>query len=232
MWNWREYYDLLAKVRKHTQVLCSGECIMQIPVNEAYGIRQYVLLHTVSGRYFGPGKDISFSGYQAGKVKAAKLVWLYLMKIADSDEILFNAVFMKNGNREQEKARKRQQHGIRMVYKRMAQTDCVGETWQHGFSVSGHFHKLAILGCGDTEIKNTSIEKLLHVFAGAADERGMVILSEENARAMCGNYRISSESSTTVNGPSLTRETLISAPNSPCAVFPGNVVSASERKYS
>jgi len=190
MWNWKEFYELLAKVRKHTQVLCNGEGIMQIPSvgeNACEG-DSYALLHIVSGVYRGQGKEISFCGYEAEKVPAASLVWLYLKRLSQTGEVLFNAVFMKDGTYEQEKARRRQQHGIRMVYKRMAHSNGEINQCLSGYSINGSFYKLAVIGCRETEIKMASIAELLHVFADAADERGMVVLAEENARVLCERH--------------------------------------------
>lgn len=183
MWNWREFYELLERVRGHTQVLCSGESIVQLPPEEGADAGEaYVLLHTVSGLYRGRGKKISFCGHDAERVQAARLLWLYLKRMYGTREVLFNAVFMKAGRREQEKARRRQQHGIRMVYKRMAHGQ---EGSLCGYSMDGGFYKLAIIGCRETGLRTATIAELLYVFADATDERGMIVLAEKNARELC-----------------------------------------------
>lgn len=189
MWNWREFYQLVEQVRKYIRVLYSGESLVQIPQEESMG--EPFLLHTISGIYHRNGKESTFCGYHAEQISASRLIWLYLKKIPDTDKVLFNVVFLRYGGKKPE-TQFRNQHGIRMVYRRMAESaidfDIAGNPEQKGaeiFSLHDSFQKLVIIGRKETEIRKTTIAQLLDIFGRAADERGLLMLAEQNARILC-----------------------------------------------
>lgn len=186
MWNWREFYQLVEKVKRYTRVLYSGESLVQIPQEESMG--GPFLLHTVSGIYNGNGAESSFCGYQTSQVLAGRLIWLYVKKMP-AGHVMFNTVFLRYGGRKQE-VQLREKHGIRMIYRKIAEErsnegngDCGRGT--EFFSVSMKFQKLIIIGQKETEIRKMTIAKLLDIFGRAADEKGMLLLVEQNARMLC-----------------------------------------------
>lgn len=53
------------------------------------------------------------------------------------------------------------------------------------FGVNGAFRKLVVIGRKETEIRRMTVAELLGVFGEAADENGMLLLSEQNVRILC-----------------------------------------------
>lgn len=184
MWNWREFYQLIEQMKKYTKVLYSGESLVQIPKEESIG--EPFLLHTVSGVYRRNWAESSFCGYHASKVLAGRLVWLYLKKMPETGDVIFNTVFLRYGGKKQEV--QREKHGIRMVYRKMAEDDVIRGKQNRKtefFSMEMRFQKLIIIGRKETEIRKMTIAKLLDIFGRAVDEKGMLLLVEQNARILC-----------------------------------------------
>ena len=170
MWNWREFYQLADQIRKCTRVLCGGESVVRVASEGTF------LLHTISGIYQRETARISFSGHDPEKITAARLVCIYLKKLPENGEVLFNTVFLRYGGNIAPDI----QHKIRMVYRRMAEDQSM-----ENFFLDGRFKRLVVLSQKETEIRKTTITELLGVFAMAADEQGMLLLSEQNARLLC-----------------------------------------------
>lgn len=141
------------------------------------------LLHTVSGIYRGNGAESSFCGYRTDQVRAGRLIWLYLRKMPKTGHVMFNTVFLQYGGKKQ--GQLREKHGIRMVYRRMAEERKTGERYPEPFSVDMKFQKLIVIGNRETEIRKATIAELLDLFGRAADEKGMLLLAEQNARILC-----------------------------------------------
>ena len=135
MWNWREFYQLAEQIRKYSRVLCGGESIVRVASEGTF------LLHTISGIYRKEKGRISFSGHDPARITAARLVYIYLKKLPENGEVLFNTVFLRYGG----KIAPDIQHKIRMVYRRMAE-DKPMET----FFLDGQFKKLVILSQKET----------------------------------------------------------------------------------
>lgn len=185
MWNWKEFYQLVNQVKRYTRVLYCGESLVQIPQEESMG--GPFLLHTVSGIYYGNGAESSFCGYQASQVLAGRLVWLYLRKMPETGQVMFNTVFLRYGGKKQG-VQLREKHGIRMIYRKMADNHkqerrYIGKT--EFFSMRLEFQKLVIIGSKETEIRKMTVAELLDIFGRAADEKGMLLLVEQNARILC-----------------------------------------------
>lgn len=189
MWNWREYYQLVEQIRTYARVLYRGESLVQIPQEESMG--EPMMLHTISGIFYGDGRKPFFGGYDPGKVSAGRMVWIYLKRLSEEETVLFNVVFLRYGGKRQGA---RQRHGMRMVYRCMAEpgllspgmceTEAVGRK-QEIFSLEDSFRKLVVIGRKDAELRKATIVELLEVFGKAADERGMLLLAEQNARLLC-----------------------------------------------
>lgn len=190
MWNWREYYQLVEQIRTYARVLYRGESLVQIPQEESMG--EPMMLHTISGIFYGDGRKPFFGGYDPGKASVGRMVWLYLKKLPEGKNVLFNVVFLQYGGKRQGV---RQRHGMRMVYRCMAgpeamspgicETEIMGRK-QEIFSLEDSFQKLVVIGRKDAELRKATVEELLEVFGKAADERGMLLLAEQNARMLCG----------------------------------------------
>lgn len=190
MWNWREYYHLVEQIRKYTRVLYSGESLVQIPQEESIG--EPFLLHTISGIYYGDEKKSSFCGYDTEKTATGRMVWLYLKRMPGSGQTLFNAVFLRYGGKKQ--GERRRNHGIRMVYWRIAESagklekEKIPKEEQEGkaeiFSVDDSFRKLVIIGKEEMELRKATLMEFLDIFGKAADEHGMLLLVEQNARIL------------------------------------------------
>jgi hypothetical protein len=178
MWNWREFYQMADMVRKYTRVLGGGESIVRVTSREAAG--GPFLLHTISGTYNKQEDRISFCGYPAEKITAARLVCLYLKELPGGEEVLVNAVFLRYGGNRKGTKQRYERHRICMVYRRMA-----GEKRLENLFLEGDFRKMVVIGTKETEIRKASIAELVGVFAKAADERGMLLLGEQNARIFC-----------------------------------------------
>ncbi len=75
-----------------------------------------------------------------------------------------------------------------MVYRKMAEDDMIRGKQNRKtefFSMEMRFQKLIIIGRKETEIRKTTIAKLLDIFGRAVDEKGMLLLVEQNARILC-----------------------------------------------
>lgn len=180
MWNWMEFYQIIGQIRKYTRVLCGGESFIQIPQKENIGT-QY-LLHTISGRYYHHKKESFFCGYDTCQVTANKLICFYLKRIPGTKEILFNTVFLRHGKKRQ-RGPVREQHGIHMVYRRMAKEQ-ITQDGMEKFCIDGKFKKLVIIGQKDIEMRKATIAELLEIFGRAVNEDGMMLLFEQNARVI------------------------------------------------
>lgn len=190
MWNWREYYQLVEQIRTYARVLYRGESLVQIPQEESMG--EPVMLHTISGICYGDGRKPFFGGYDPEKAAAGRMVWLYLKKMPEGEDVLFNVVFLRYGGKRQGV---RQRHGMRMLYRCMAEPEKepAGELkaerslCRRGeiFSAEDSFRKLIVIGREDAELRKATVAELLEVFGRAADEGGMLLLAEQNARMLC-----------------------------------------------
>lgn len=177
MWNWKEFYQMADMVMRYTKVLGGGESMVRLEAESSSG--EPFLLHTISGTYDKTDGWISFCGYQASKMTAARLVCLYLTKLQGEEKVLFNAVFLRYGGKNGVR-QKRKTHGIRMVYRRMA-----GEKTMGNLFWNGDFQKMVVIGRKETQMRKVSVEELLRVFAEAADEKGMLMMMEQNVRMVC-----------------------------------------------
>jgi hypothetical protein len=182
MWNWREFYQMADMVRKYTKVLGGGESIVRVASEEAAG--GPFLLHTISGIYHKKDGRISLCGYLAEKITAARLVCLYLKELPGGEEVLLNVVFLRYGGNRKGAKQRYGKHGIGMVYRRMAGEKMMGNLFQ-----DGNFRKMVVIGTRETEIRKVSIAELVGLFAKAADEKGMLLLGEQNVRIFCQGMR-------------------------------------------
>lgn len=174
MWNWREYYQLVEQVRKYTRVLYRGESLVQIP-------EETICLHTISGKYDPYRQESFFCGYDAGTISTGNMVWMYLKKMPSGENVFFHTVFLRYDGKKQGERRKHK--GIRMVYRSLADKTKDGEQGEEAFFMDVSFQKLVIIG-KEEELRKAAVQEFLNLFGKAADERGMMLLSEQNARLL------------------------------------------------